>query len=919
MERIGDYEVIEKLGSGGFGVVYLAREGSTGQKVAIKCVHPALRSDQLFQRKFQAEVAALEHLAHRQIVRFIAAGESESQLYIVTEFLDGESLRDILKRGPVAYARALELVQQVGSALIASHRLGIMHGDIKPENVIVVPERGAVLLDFGLARTVDDSAATRTAQVMGTWKYMAPEQLRGERGDHRSDVFACGILLYELLTGARPFGGEYDAAVVYSILNDEPRSLECDRLHFPLSVRGIINQALRKDPAQRYQDITTFVADLKAVAAGRSTARLEAEATRLSPPELRSLAVLLPRSLSGSEYNHLAFGVTEELIAGLASVSALRVQSTRSVLPFQDSDLTLRAIATHLGVRLLVDGTLTVSDSLLRLSLQLVDAEANRVVWSTNRTFPPSSLVEQCSQLLAEILGSLGLAADPSTARMPVRSEVSTDLSAYELFLRAKYLFEHKTSAGDVQVAAGLYEQALAREPTFCAATVGLARVLIHQGNSQRALRELNAFVAARTLPLSDDSDAEIELAFAEVKFRLSDWKSASVHASRARALAVKIANLDLEARALTILIDILEPQAEYDQALAMYQRIVRINQQRRRRDKLAAAVKSIAVLYHHRGRYDLALHHYYEALELCRLQEQVDIEAKLLNNIGLVQHHLGHKGEAAECFGRALALHKQIGEFGSVAVNLNNLGVVRFSAGEYQAALRLFIEAGQTAEDVGDRKNYSLALENQGKTHVLVGNYDVANQLNETALSIAREMSFQIVTIMSERNLGEICFYRGAFMDAESHFARALTLAESSELKNEQLIVLLSQMKLLERKADFERCRRIAEQSIRLAYKLRMRQQAALAAAYRAFASYRINHHTGQIRKLRAISQTFERNQEPPHRVAVLRLLAIALKLSGEHSLLSEARRTHSAALGLARQFGFRHEIAWLSENLDT
>ncbi len=915
MERIGEYVVVRKLGSGGFGVVYLAQEANNGQQVAIKCLHPVLQTDPLFRRKFRAEVSALQQLFHRHVVRFIGAGESASQLYIVTEYLDGESLREALKRGALAWRLALDLMQQVGSALNAAHQLGIVHGDIKPENVIVIPERGAVLLDFGLARVVDDSGATRTAQVMGTWRYMAPEKLRGERGDHRSDVFSCGILLYELLTGSRPFGGEYDAAVVYSILNDEMRPIDCQRRHIPEPVRGIINLALRKDPAQRYQDLETFIADLKTVAEGKSIAHLEAESTKTSLPELRSLAVLLPRSISGVEYNYLAFGITEELVAGLARVSALRVPPMRSVLALQGSELGLREIASQLGVRLLIDGTMTVLDSMLRLSLQLVDPEADRVLWSTNRAFRLSSLVEACAQMLPDIFAVLGISPDQVTTRTPVKPGTAPGLSGYELHLRARYLFEHKTSAEDVQVAAGLFEQAIARDPSFSASIIGLARVLIHQGFAQLAVQKLEALAASRTSSQQDDEGAEIELALADAKFRLSDWRGANEHAVRARNMAIAGANLELEAKALTILIDIYEPQAEYDHALALYQRIVRINQQRRRRDKLTAAVKSIAVLHHHRGQYDLALHHYNEALELCRLQEQIDIEAKLLNNIGLVHHHLGREAEAADCFERALAIHKQIGEFGSVAVNLNNLGVVRFSAGDYQAALSLFVEAEKTAEDVGDRKNYSMALENQGKTHALFGNYEQARQLNETALSIAMELGFQIVAVMAERNLGDICLYQREFTGADTHYTRALNAAESSDLKHEQLIVLLSQVKLLERQRDFNTCRHLAEQSVRLSRELRMRRHALMASAYRAYADLRIGGNPGLIRKLEAITKNRTINTEPPYQIAALRILAIALKLGGDEGLALKASNTLSVAMELAQRFGLRYEIAWLSE----
>jgi len=269
-ETISHYRILEKLGEGGMGVIYKAEDTKLGRTVALKFLPPEMMRDPDANARFLQEARTAATLDHQNICTVYEIGEADGQTYIAMALIEGESLRDKIARGPLGLGEAIDLAAQVADGLAAAHGKGIVHRDMKPGNVMVTPEGQARIMDFGLAKSAGQARLTRTGTTTGTVAYMSPEQSRGEEVDHRTDIWSFGVMLYEMVTGRRPFRADRDQAVIRSILDDEPEPITGLRTGVPMDLERITSKAMAKRPAERYQAVPDMLVDLKAI--GRSLA-----------------------------------------------------------------------------------------------------------------------------------------------------------------------------------------------------------------------------------------------------------------------------------------------------------------------------------------------------------------------------------------------------------------------------------------------------------------------------------------------------------------------------------------------------------------------------------------------------------------------------------------------------------------------
>ena len=334
-KTISHYKILEKLGEGGMGVVYKAEDMKLKRPVALKFLPGHLTADKQARERFEREAKAAAALNHPNIITIYEIGEFESpatagrQIYIAMEYIEGQTLGQIISAGPLTFDQATEFAIAIGDALSLAHRKGIIHCDIKPGNVMIAFEgyaqgsrpahrlpvgqigtgRQIKLLDFGLAKFKEVSKLTLTGTAMGTLAYMSPEQARGQPVDHRTDIFSLGAVFYEMLAGSPPFIGEYEAAVVYSLVNEEPVPLSEQRAEVPEDLERIVSKALAKNPDQRYQNMGELLADLADYQYKPQTLAEKAG------PEKKSIAVLPFEDISpGKQNEYLADGMSEELI-----------------------------------------------------------------------------------------------------------------------------------------------------------------------------------------------------------------------------------------------------------------------------------------------------------------------------------------------------------------------------------------------------------------------------------------------------------------------------------------------------------------------------------------------------------------------------------------------------------------------------
>ncbi len=493
-----DYRVERELGGGGMSRVFLAREVALDRLVVVK-VHP-FESQGLGGDRFRREIQVAAQLQHPNLVPVLSAGESEGLLFFVMPYVEGESLRALLDReGPMAPSRARIVLRDIARALAFAHGNGIVHRDIKPDNVLMAGD-AAMVTDFGVAKALSSAreagpALTGVGMSLGTPSYIAPEQAAGgDRLDHRADLYAWGCVAYEVLTGAPPFVGKNAQQLIVAHIVESPPPLGPRCPDAPARLVGLIMQCLEKDPDRRPASGQELVDALERVddppaSSGRKWwpaaiavfVLLVAAgwwAIRSGRPvvvggRISAVAVLpLVSGAGGDEY--FADGMTEELITALGRISGLRVASRTSVYAIKRTDgLDVRQIARRLNVGAILEGSIRRAGGQLRLNAQLTSAADGLTLWSETYQRPDADLFQMQDELARAIAGVMKVRLDGSTA--PPRG--TKDLAAYDLYLRARHRWRQRDEPA-LREAIGLFQRALAIDSTFARAWAGLGDAL---------------------------------------------------------------------------------------------------------------------------------------------------------------------------------------------------------------------------------------------------------------------------------------------------------------------------------------------------------------------------------------------------------------------------------------------------------
>ncbi len=468
----GRYAIVRELGRGGMATVYLAQDLRHGRPVAVKVLRPEL-GEVLGADRFGREIRVVAALTHPHIVALFDSGEADGLLYYVMPYIEGESLRQKLGRErQLPIDEAIGIVRQVATALAHAHSRGLVHRDVKPENILL-REGTAMVTDFGIAlgaESAPDSATgerlTATGLMVGTPEYMSPEQAAGERLlDARSDVYSLACVLYELLAGAAPHSDTGALRVIARRLTEAPPHVRRQRPTVPLAVDEAIARALAVDPGQRFSGAMAF-----AEALSQPVVRTGA-ATR-GP----SIAVLPFVNLSPDPENEFfADGITEDVIAQLSKIRSLRVISRRSVMAFKERDKSLREIGATLDVGTLLEGSVRRAGSRVRIVAQLVDAESDRHLWADTYDRDLTDIFAIQSDVALQIAGALETKLSPEEQRR-IRQEPTSDVEAYQKYLLARHCMARWTEDG-INLGLKHLEQAVALDPNYAKAyaTIGNA------------------------------------------------------------------------------------------------------------------------------------------------------------------------------------------------------------------------------------------------------------------------------------------------------------------------------------------------------------------------------------------------------------------------------------------------------------
>jgi serine/threonine protein kinase len=573
---IGHYKISKRIGAGGMGDVYLATDMTAGRKAALKLLPTRFTSDAERLKRFQQEAHAVVGLNHPNILTIYEIGEDHSAHYIASELIEGETLRQRLMRGRMEVGEAIDVAIQVASALAAAHQTGIVHRDIKPENIMLRPDGYVKVLDFGIAKLAEQEVPatiptdealllveTNLGSILGTVRYMSPEQACGAPIDKRTDVWSLGVVLYEMVTGHAPFTGETPGEVMASILEKEPPPLTSYVAHTPAELQQIISKTLRKDREERYQSAhellealkglrhkLEFKAELKRSTAARKLAAFimlaaivvgaffafrmsRHRGVPLPPFPEKSIAVLPFLDLSkAKDQEYFCDGMSEEILDALAKVDGLRVVARTSSFSFKGKNPDVSDLGKKLNVENVVEGSVRRDGNRVRISAQLINARNGVQLWSETYERELQGVFALQDEITRAIVDALKIKLAIS---LPAHEQRNTE--GYDLYLQGLY-FSNKGSEEDLRKALSFFQRSLEKDPTFSRAWTGIAKVWFFLADVH--VKPLDAYPQSKAAALKaialDENDAEAHCYLGEAK-RILDWDLTGEEAELNRAL----------------------------------------------------------------------------------------------------------------------------------------------------------------------------------------------------------------------------------------------------------------------------------------------------------------------------------------------------------------------------------------------
>jgi tetratricopeptide (TPR) repeat protein/predicted Ser/Thr protein kinase len=810
------YEILQMLGRGGMGAVYKARDVELDRMVALKVIRPELASDPEILQRFKQEIILARDVTHRNIIRIYDLGQADGIKFLSMEFVEGKDLHAILKeKGPLPVEEAVEIMEQVCFALEEAHETGVVHRDLKPQNIMIGPDGRVVVMDFGIARSVQVTGMTQTGSVLGTPDYMSPEQVKGQQADARSDIFALGVIFFEILTGEKPYKGDSPMATMYKRTQDRAKSVREVNPEVPGFIGDVIARCLEIQPQKRFQSARELVHDLEIYRGGtpgtmhmtmrhikalpRRTSKKPLligaalllailaviigvmviprgapevpEQVVVAPEDVTSLAILPFTNTSGDASTAwLSSGLTDMLLTDIGQSAYLRtVSPDRMHQILRDLGLSgveeldasdRRQIAEYANADKLIWGQYLKLGDQIRIDATVEDVAQQIRTPVKVEVDDESELLGAVGDLALLVRENLELSADQLAGlEDQVQRPSSDSVVAIRHYLQGLELIRQGNNLDAVTE----FEAAVGEDPEFALAHSKLATAKFVTGHGDQAVAS-----SRRALELSEDLPPQERNVILAEDARVRGDLEQGITAYES-LLRYRPNDPDL----LYELGVLYENEGLFDRAQENYQRVLKADPQ-----NLAALLASGRALAA-KGDAAAALEPLNRALSQAIQLGNREAEANVLQSLGMTYRQLNRLDDALESHQESLAIKQELGDKRGMAASLRGISWVQELMGNWDAARSAYQSTIDLNEEIGDRHGLGITLMNFGEMERTLGNYEEALQLARQAHRIQVEMNDELNQGASLNNIGAIYFMQGKYDDALVYYQRALEIRE--------------------------------------------------------------------------------------------------------------------------------------------